>query len=282
MAAEAQRCARAIIEYDGTAFAGSQVQPNARTVQGELEEALNRLIGERTRVRLAGRTDAGVHATGQVAAFCLPRALPWSGGLPELRRRLNAVLAAGPGGALRSSCGTAGFDPRRDALWRVYRYRIRTGRRRRPLDRHRTLEIDDRLDVGAMRAAAARHASGSATSRPSAATRTGRRSGTSPRCASRGAATSSRSASRRTRSCGAWCAASWRCSSRSVAAGSRRRRSTEVLDARDGPSTGGRHRPAGSRSSASSTHQPDRQPNDERPTMRHEGASQGKTGEQGT
>ena len=62
-----------MIEYDGTAFAGSQVQPNARTVQGELERALNRLMGEETRVRLAGRTDAGVHATGQVAAFCLPR-----------------------------------------------------------------------------------------------------------------------------------------------------------------------------------------------------------------
>ena len=92
MSARAQRCARATIEYDGTAFAGSQVQPNARTVQGELEGALNRLIGERIRVRLAGRTDAGVHATGQVAALCLPRALPWAGGLPELRRRLNAVL----------------------------------------------------------------------------------------------------------------------------------------------------------------------------------------------
>jgi hypothetical protein len=93
MAAGAQRCARAVIEYDGTAFAGSQVQPNARTVQGELEEALNRLIGERTRVRLAGRTDAGVHATGQVASFCLPRrgrgaGMDWR----ELRQRLNAVL----------------------------------------------------------------------------------------------------------------------------------------------------------------------------------------------
>ncbi len=155
MGAEAQRCARATIEYDGTAFAGSQVQPNARTVQGELEEALNRLIGEGIRVRLAGRTDAGVHATGQVAAFCLPRALPWSGGLPELRRRLNAVLP--PDLAVRAlSWAPPGFDPRRDALWRVYRYRIRTEGDVRALERHRTVEIDDRLDVGAMRAAAER------------------------------------------------------------------------------------------------------------------------------
>jgi tRNA pseudouridine38-40 synthase len=150
------RCARATIEYDGTAFAGSQVQPNARTVQGELEEALNRLIGERTRVRLAGRTDAGVHATGQVAAFCVP--LPvWErhDGWPDLRRRLNAVLP--PDLAVRALRGAPrDFDPRRDARWRVYRYRILTGAGRRPLERHRTLVIDDRLDVARMRAAAAR------------------------------------------------------------------------------------------------------------------------------
>jgi len=149
------RCARATIEYDGTAFAGSQVQPNARTVQGELEAALNRLMGERIRVRLAGRTDAGVHATGQVAAFCLPRALPWDGGLPELRRRLNAVLP--PDLAVRAlRPASPGFDPRRDALWRVYRYRIRTDGDVRPTERHRTVEIDGVLDVGAMRAAAER------------------------------------------------------------------------------------------------------------------------------
>jgi tRNA pseudouridine38-40 synthase len=149
--ADAQRCALAVIEYDGTAFAGSQVQPNARTVQGELEEALNRLIGERIRVRLAGRTDAGVHATGQVAALCLPR----GEALPILRERLNALL---PGDlAVRSLRPVAAsFDPRRDARWRVYRYRILTNGARRPLDRHRTLEIDDRLDVAAMRAAAER------------------------------------------------------------------------------------------------------------------------------
>jgi tRNA pseudouridine38-40 synthase len=154
MATEA-RVVKATIEYDGTAFAGSQVQPNARTVQGELEEALNRLIGERIRVRLAGRTDAGVHATGQVAAFRLPRDLSWTGGLPELRRRLNAVLP--PDLAVRSlRRAPRGFDPRHDALWRVYRYRIRTGGAARPLERHRTVEIDDALDVDAMRAAAER------------------------------------------------------------------------------------------------------------------------------
>jgi len=155
MAARAQSCARATIEYDGTAFAGSQVQPNARTVQGELEEALNRLIGEETNVRLAGRTDAGVHATGQVAAFCLPRELPWQGGLPVLQRRLNAVLPRDL--SVRSlRRAPRGFDPRRDARMRVYRYRILVNGATRPLERHRTLEIDDRLDVAAMRATAAR------------------------------------------------------------------------------------------------------------------------------
>ena len=155
MPASERRCARAVLEYDGTAFAGSQVQPNARTVQGELEEALNRLTGERVRIRLAGRTDAGVHATGQVAAFCLGRrtrgaGLEWR----ELQRRLNAVLPEDLAvRALRAA--PAGFDPRREALARVYRYRIRMGGRLRPLDRHRTLEIGDRLDVAAMRAAAA-------------------------------------------------------------------------------------------------------------------------------
>ena len=151
MFASAPRCARAVIEYDGTAFAGSQVQPNARTVQGELEEALNRLIGERTTVRLAGRTDAGVHATGQVAAFCLPPGEAW----PRLRARLNAVLP--PDLVVRSlTAAPRAFDPRRDARWRVYRYRILMNGARRPLERHRTLEIDDRLDVEAMCAAGER------------------------------------------------------------------------------------------------------------------------------
>jgi tRNA pseudouridine38-40 synthase len=151
MAAGEPRCARAVIEYDGTAFAGSQYQPNARTVQGELEEALNRLTGERVRVRFAGRTDAGVHATGQVIAFCLSgERVAWR----ELQRRLNAVLPDDV--AVRGMRATPrGFDPRRAAVARVYRYRIRMGGVAKPLERHRTLEISDRLDVAAMRVAAA-------------------------------------------------------------------------------------------------------------------------------
>src|SRR5207244_10924163 len=161
MVAGEPRCARAVIEYDGTAFAGSQYQPNARTVQGELEEALNRLTGERVRVRFAGRTDAGVHASGQVIAFCLSGRSPGrsprgslGGGWRELQRRLNALLPDDV--AARGMRAThRGFDPRREAVARVYRYRIRMGGAARPLERHRTLEINDRLDVAAMRVAAA-------------------------------------------------------------------------------------------------------------------------------
>ncbi|MEX1279033.1 MAG: tRNA pseudouridine(38-40) synthase TruA [Chloroflexota bacterium] len=156
MAPAAQRCARALIEYDGTAFAGSQRQPQQRTVQGELEEALNKLTGERITVRLAGRTDAGVHATGQVIAFCLPdpSRREWPG-WAELRRLLNAALA--PDVAVRAlRAAPRDFDPRRAAVARTYRYRIREDGDRRPTDRHRELEIPDRLDVAAMRDAAAR------------------------------------------------------------------------------------------------------------------------------
>jgi tRNA pseudouridine38-40 synthase len=154
MPPEAQRCARAVVEYDGTDFAGSQRQPNTRTVQGVLEESLNRLTGEQVKIRLAGRTDAGVHATGQVAAFCLPRTMRGRRyGWRELQARLNAMLPSDlVVRSLRSA--PAGFDPRRDARWRVYRYRIRMAGSRRPTDRHRTLEIGDRLDIAAMQAAA--------------------------------------------------------------------------------------------------------------------------------
>src|SRR6187455_2393005 len=82
---------RATVEYDGTEFAGFQSQRNARTVQGELEAALSRLTGgDRQPVVGAGRTDAGVHATGQVIAFTYPGTLAG----PELERALEALLPA--------------------------------------------------------------------------------------------------------------------------------------------------------------------------------------------
>ena len=151
MESASARCARAVVEYDGTEFAGSQYQPNARTVQGELEDAVTRLTTQRVRIRFAGRTDSGVHARGQVIAFCLPSDAGWLG-WEELTRRLNATLPRDLS-IRRLRPSPSRFDPRRDAIARVYRYRIRTAGSRRPLDRHWTLEIGERLDRDAMQAA---------------------------------------------------------------------------------------------------------------------------------
>ena len=152
----ARTCARAVVEYDGTDFAGSQYQPNARTVQGELEGALGRLTGEAVRARFAGRTDAGVHARGQVVRFCVSADGRAAGlGWGELARRLNATLPRDLA-VRRLRAARAQFDPRRDATARVYRYRIVTGGSRRPLQRFETLELSERLDADAMQAAADR------------------------------------------------------------------------------------------------------------------------------
>ena len=98
----------ATVSYDGAAFAGSQRQPRARTVQGELEASAERLFGAPVRVDLAGRTDAGVHAVGQVAAFTAETALA-----PEtVERALNARLDDDV--AVRDVRAVpAAFDPRR-------------------------------------------------------------------------------------------------------------------------------------------------------------------------
>src|SRR5512134_592251 len=78
---------RLIVEYDGTDFHGWQIQPDRRTVQGVLEVALGRLLGHPTRAAAAGRTDAGVHASGQVVCFHTPRDLPAA----TVQRALNAL-----------------------------------------------------------------------------------------------------------------------------------------------------------------------------------------------
>jgi tRNA pseudouridine38-40 synthase len=113
------RIIRLTVGYDGTDFCGWQRQPGARTVQGEVEEALAKLAGKRIPVVGAGRTDAGVHALGQVASFRAEIRLEDD----ELLRALNALL---PGDVRVSSPRTApaGFDARKSARSKIYRYRI--------------------------------------------------------------------------------------------------------------------------------------------------------------
>jgi tRNA pseudouridine38-40 synthase len=136
---------RARVEYDGTDFAGFQAQSGARTVQGELEAALARLAGgRRLRVDGAGRTDAGVHASGQVIAFTYEGRLP----AEELGRALGALLPADVAiHGLRRAPG--GFHPRFAARYREYRYTVWNGPRS-PLRERYALGVRDPLDTAAM------------------------------------------------------------------------------------------------------------------------------------
>jgi len=108
-----------ILAYDGADFVGSQRQASSRTVQGELEKALRKLGWDKRTVYLAGRTDSGTHASGQVAAFDLD----WQHSLDDLRNALNANLPADM--AVREvKIAAAKFRPRFDATSRRYRYRL--------------------------------------------------------------------------------------------------------------------------------------------------------------
>src|SRR4051812_29887228 len=106
------------LAYHGAGFDGWAAQPGRRTVQGELEAALERILGAPTGLTVAGRTDAGVHAWGQVASFQFDRDPP-----EELARALNSLT--GPDLAVLSAEPAAeGFDARRDARSRTYCYRV--------------------------------------------------------------------------------------------------------------------------------------------------------------
>lgn len=136
---------RARVEYDGTDFAGFQLQAGSRTVQGELENALARLsAGGRVTVQGAGRTDAGVHAREQVIAFTYTGRL----GRGELQRAVSALLPADIGlGQLTKV--TADFNPRYRARYREYRYLIWNGPSS-PLRERFALGVREPLDVLAM------------------------------------------------------------------------------------------------------------------------------------
>ena len=136
---------RARCEYDGTNFAGFQLQPAARTVQGELETALARLAGgERVVVEGAGRTDTGVHATGQVIAFTYRGRVAG----PALQRAIDALLP--PDVAIRDlRRAPEEFHPRYAARYREYRYTVWNGPRS-PLHERTALWLRAPLDIAAM------------------------------------------------------------------------------------------------------------------------------------
>ena len=140
------------IEYDGTPFVGWQVQAHGTSVQGELVEAIARFSGERVIVRGAGRTDSGVHATGQVAHFDLGR--EWVPG--KIRDALNYHLKPHPAAVVACARVADGFDARHSALQRQYLYRILARRARPTLDDNRVWWVPVELDVAGLEAAAAR------------------------------------------------------------------------------------------------------------------------------
>ncbi|MCZ2126391.1 MAG: tRNA pseudouridine(38-40) synthase TruA [Anaerolineales bacterium] len=111
---------QAILAYDGSGFFGSQRQATSRTAQGELEKALRQIGWTGNSVVMAGRTDTGVHAEGQTAAFDFPE---WNASPADLLRALNAKLPADLA-ARNMRLVRADFHPRFDALSRLYRYRL--------------------------------------------------------------------------------------------------------------------------------------------------------------
>jgi tRNA pseudouridine38-40 synthase len=136
---------RLTLEYDGTDFAGWAVQPGKRTVQAVLGDALRTLLREDVRLVVAGRTDRGVHALGQVASYEGP---------PVPLRSLNAILPRDVA-VLAAEQAPPGFSARYDALSRTYRYRLHTRRPGpSPFELGRALWWPHKADLGALRACA--------------------------------------------------------------------------------------------------------------------------------
>jgi tRNA pseudouridine38-40 synthase len=140
------------IEYDGTPFVGWQVQDNGATVQGVLAAAVAGLTGERAAVHGAGRTDAGVHALGQVAHVDLAK--DWDA--RTVRDALNAHLRPHPVAVLAAERVADTFEARFSAIKRHYLYRIVNRRADLALDLHRAWRVPRLLDSDVMHAAAQR------------------------------------------------------------------------------------------------------------------------------
>ena len=132
--------ARLVLEYDGSEFAGWARQPRRRSVQGVVEEALTTVLRRPVELTVAGRTDRGVHARGQVASHP---------GSPAPLRNLNALLPSDVA-ALRSEEAPEGFDARRDARSRTYRYRVLARSAPSPFEERRALWWSRPLDRAAL------------------------------------------------------------------------------------------------------------------------------------
>jgi len=137
-----------ILEYDGTNYHGSQLQANAPTIQGEIEKALRKLTGERTRVKAASRTDAGVHAKGQVISFRTRSALPLKAFVEGLNHYLPRDIAVKEAFRVDDS-----FDVRRGALSREYKYYILNSPARSPMRQDFSYRVNGKLDVKTMQRA---------------------------------------------------------------------------------------------------------------------------------
>ncbi|MDH4209270.1 MAG: tRNA pseudouridine(38-40) synthase TruA [Anaerolineae bacterium] len=143
--AEGARNIKAVVEYDGTAYAGFQHQPGSPTIQDELERALSEVTQEQLKVVGAGRTDAGTHARGQVIHFLTG----WKRSLEELHRAGNALLPSDI--AIKGMAEVPGdFHARFSALTREYRYTILNREIRSPLERQYSFHYGQPLDEGAM------------------------------------------------------------------------------------------------------------------------------------
>lgn len=140
-----------VLHYDGSGFHGWQVQPGIRTVQGEIEAIVERITGARRSVLGSGRTDTGVHATGQVATVALPAR--WTAA--RVRKALNALLPRGIWVAEARAVPWS-FHPRYDAVERSYRYRVGTAAAcGSPFHRPFCWALEDEVDPAILARAAA-------------------------------------------------------------------------------------------------------------------------------
>jgi tRNA pseudouridine38-40 synthase len=141
---------RLLIEYDGTPYRGFQAQGELPSVQASLERAILAFSGERATIFAAGRTDTGVHATGQVVHMDLERTWPTA----TVQNALNAHLVEEPIAVLEAAEAPEGFHARFSATRRAYLYRILNRRAPPALERGRVWHVKKELDADAMHAAA--------------------------------------------------------------------------------------------------------------------------------